>query len=174
MSTFLPTNIWTLVSDVLLYDEWKIVMDRMGFEPMASCLQSRRSSADLPAHYQDRLLLYPILYSFWLTCVFSVLIHPHFYRRRWSIRRFPYGYLVHVYPHVAMKRGLYLHPQENISLLGARRVVSEGSITTSLLIDRTLKLSLLVEVFKDTTVFPAYSQVFPKVFLLKGRNFLTT
>ena len=24
-------------------------MDRMGFEPMASCLQSRRSSADLPA-----------------------------------------------------------------------------------------------------------------------------
>ncbi len=27
-----------------------INMDRMGFEPMASCLQSRRSSADLPAH----------------------------------------------------------------------------------------------------------------------------
>jgi hypothetical protein len=27
----------------------KIGMDRMGFEPMASCLQSRRSSADLPA-----------------------------------------------------------------------------------------------------------------------------
>ena len=24
-------------------------VDRMGFEPMASCLQSRRSSADLPA-----------------------------------------------------------------------------------------------------------------------------
>jgi hypothetical protein len=24
-------------------------MDRMGFEPMASCLQSRRSSTDLPA-----------------------------------------------------------------------------------------------------------------------------
>ena len=29
---------------------WKIQVDRMGFEPMASCLQSRRSSADLPAH----------------------------------------------------------------------------------------------------------------------------
>jgi hypothetical protein len=31
----------------------KIGMDRMGFEPMASCLQSRRSSADLPAPTQD-------------------------------------------------------------------------------------------------------------------------
>ena len=27
-----------------------VEVDRMGFEPMASCLQSRRSSADLPAH----------------------------------------------------------------------------------------------------------------------------
>ena len=27
----------------------KIEVDRMGFEPMASCLQSRRSSTDLPA-----------------------------------------------------------------------------------------------------------------------------
>jgi hypothetical protein len=60
------------------------------------------------------------------------------------------------------------------TLLGARRVVSEGSITTSLLIDRTLKLSLHKEVFKDTPVFPAYSQVFPLIFLPKGRNYLTT
>jgi hypothetical protein len=32
---------------------WKIEMDRMGFEPMASCLQSRRSSTDLPAHIAE-------------------------------------------------------------------------------------------------------------------------
>ena len=36
----------------------KSIMDRMGFEPMASCLQSRRSSADLPAHQPGPAAIY--------------------------------------------------------------------------------------------------------------------
>ena len=49
-STSLPTNFLYKLGGVSFHIMiWKIRMDRMGFEPMASCLQSRRSSADLPA-----------------------------------------------------------------------------------------------------------------------------
>ncbi len=55
-------------------------------------------------------------------------------------------------------------------LIGVRRVVSEGSITTSLLIVRTRRIftpscnKTQDEVPRDTTEFPAYSQILPRKF----------
>jgi hypothetical protein len=54
-------------------------MDRMGFEPMASCLQSRRSSADLPA------LTYLIYLSYGKDRGNSINLNILFDRRHYSV-----------------------------------------------------------------------------------------
>src|SRR2546422_3895743 len=50
-------------------------MDRLGFEPRTSCLQSRRSSADLPARRAHSVAAQMKL-SAWLPGPMATAVHP--------------------------------------------------------------------------------------------------
>jgi hypothetical protein len=72
---YVLTNIfhWKMLMNIY-YRRSKV--DRMGFEPMASCLQSRRSSADLPAHLSGPATIKFHLIYFLINMCFWCLIHP--------------------------------------------------------------------------------------------------